>query len=875
MPEAQFDTATTVYKVYAAASPAEFNFESPAAVTAAGIQQTMISLPKFSGSRYLNVRAVRGTTTYTSGRIFKLDLGAIGSVHRMTGLRRWVGEPISSYIPQSLWNGVHQDKWGNILIAEKLGIVHVLCREDAAAVYCKHRAIGSMYTIAGTDGNADGPGATPAIWTPMGQINGMTSDHNGNIFLADASYRKIRAICYSINSGGFCQGRIAGHSYIVAGSGTLADAADNVAAATASFGVANQMAMSGHNILFGDNDYFRIRLICNDTDGLCSGKTNGNIYSIAGTGVSGDDVDGVATATAIGQPKGLTLDTHGNLIFTDRTAAKIKAICVSTLGICTGKSVGSTYHFAGNGNTDGPDDQPFLSAIGLPGDINNDGADNFLISDNTFGRLRLLCQSTTGMCSGKTAGRIYQYAGAGTVAVDSTNDSPINSAIGNAASIGLPTNGPVYIFGTSTVSGVPIPRLLFICTNTTTYECSGKTVNNIYWASTAVFDGSLPVTASRRFSGDYNINFDSRGNIYTVHSDKRIRVLCIDPDSPGACHQKTTGFYYSVVGNGVISPSVDGTAVDQASFAEVRGVTADADGNIYAAEYMAHRLFVACFNTTITTGACAGKTAGKIYHLMGTGSSGDGSFDVPAAGVAIAYPQTVLVDNLRNIYLSNYQVYTRVRAICFDVTSPGFCQSKTVGNTYNFLGNVAGGCTYGADGTDSTTAATCKNYGMNFDPFGNLLLASYHSQARIYAVCSRTAGNSGVCSGKTDGAFYRLAGTGSDSDGTTGPALTSAMGQGRGVAADANGNVYLEDWRNATRVICNDVVSAGYCQGKTAGTMYRWYGSGVTGGGMASGYLPDGATPTSVGGTGAMIFDASGILLSSRSGVITAHFVAP
>lgn len=544
-------------------------------------------------------------------------------------------------------------------------------------------------------------------------------------------------------------------------------------------------------------------------------------------------------------------------------------LCQSTQGVCSGKTVASIYQIAGDGNaTDGIDDQLLLTPIGKPVEISVDSQDNILVGDNTFGRIRLICQSATGLCSGKTAGRLFRFAGDGTVN-DSVNDSPVTGAIGKPSHFAFTTDGALYILDVQT------RRLRFLCTNLLSSECAAKTTDNVYWVLNGTLDGSQPVFASRHFWGNYNINFDARGNIFTVHSDRRIRVLCIDPDYPGACFQKPKGFYYPAVGVGVSSPSIDGTAVEQATFDQVRGVTADADGNIYAAEYGAHMLFVACFNTAVTSGACFGKTAGKIYHLMGNGTNSDGGFDVPAAGVGIAWPQTVLVNERRDVYLSNYQDKTRVRTICYDVTSAGFCQGKTIGNTYNFLGNTGATCTYSADGTDSAVAATCKNYGMNFDIYGNLVLASYHSQGRVYAVCSRTTAGSGVCAGKTSGASYRLAGAGALADGATGPALTTSMCRGRGAAADPNGNVYIEDWCHTTRVVCNDVASAGFCQGKTAGTMYRWYGSGATGSGMASGYQPNGAAPATVDGTGAMIFDASGLLYSSRNGSVTVHFVNP
>ncbi len=303
-------------------------------------------------------------------------------------------------------------------------------------------------------------------------------------------------------------------------------------------------------------------------------------------------------------------------------------------------------------------------------------------------------------------------------------------------------------------------------------------------------------------------------------------------------------------------------------------MTVDSAGNIYLAEYRAHFLDIACLNVAVTSGPCVGKTAGKLYHLMGNGTSSDGDFDVPSIGVGIAWPQTVLLDHLENVYLSNYQDYTRIRVICYQTTAPGICQGKTIGNTYNFLGTNQS-YSYSPDGTDSTIAATGKIYGMNFDQYGNLFLAAYYTHGEIDVICSRHDPDKGPCVGKIPGAFYRIAGyEGQLADDPTGPALTTRVCRGRGTAPDAFGNVYFEDWCGATRVLCNNVTAPGYCLNKTAGTLYRWSGwSGRAGGGIASGTYGAPLAPAWVDGTGAMRFDRTGILVMIRSG--TAMFYLP
>ena len=869
IPETIVATANQKYRIYISATENGFNFATPVAETALGKNQIGIKVPRTMNPVWINVRAVSSADQiYTSQRKFKFEAKS-GSDYRIDGLTRWVGEGRSNAVSTTT-TAVSLDRWKNLLIGDSNGIISVFCRENANAPYCLNRSLQTTHTIAGYDGNGDSPSGVDAFWSPMGQINEIQSDSIGNLFISDTTYYRIRVICYAVNSGGFCQGKAAANQYVLTGTGVSADGADNISFASATIGRAAGLVLSGHNLIISDTTFYRLRLLCVDATGICSGKIAGNTYQMVGTGISGDGPDGPAATTAIGVPTGPVFDSFGNVFFSDNAYSRIRSYCFNnTGGFCLGKTVGSVYRFAGDGtNTDGGNAQPFTVAIGKPSPIQIDSQNNLVVGDTQFGRVRLFCQSVgaTGLCAGRTAGNAYHLAGIGSTANGVDDSGPLAAGIGAPNRIAFDENNTLFMNDSTNV----VIRTL--CISTGRPECSGKTLGNVYHLYSSPSSNSDPVAASRTVAATTGLNFDQYNNLfYLPWQQGRIRVICVDSSSGGVCNQKPIGFSYTVAGSGVTGPSVDNTPAASSAIEHSRGIAIDKANNIYVAEYQAHRLFVVCVNTAVTSGPCLGKTAGNLYHVMGTGSSGDGGFNVAPEGVAIAWPQTVLLDSLDNVYVSNYQVYTRVRAICYKTVGAGFCNGKTTGNTYNFLGNAGATCAYGADGTDSATAATCKNYGMRFDRHENLYLASYHNQGRIDVVCSRSNPGNAVCNGKTAGAFYRIAGSGGNADGATGPALTTTINRARGVATDYYGNVFLEDYNSAVaRIICYDTTSPGYCLGKTIGTMYRWYGStGVSGGVMASGEVPSSTHPVSIGGTGAMTFDNTGLLIKIRGGLTT------
>jgi sugar lactone lactonase YvrE len=167
-----------------------------------------------------------------------------------------------------------------------------------------------------------------------------------------------------------------------------------------------------------------------------------------------------------------------------------------------------------------------------------------------------------------------------------------------------------------------------------------------------VFTSSLP---PGEFSGDgdkamlarlnrpTDVAIDAKGNIYIADSGNgRIRKVDLD------------GYIFTIAGNGggVSSPVGDGGPATQATLVSPISVAVDTKGNIYIADYDAHRIRRVTPDLIITTFAGTGRA----------GFSGDGG---PATQAQLNSPMGVAVDGAGNVYIADRQNH-RVRRVGSD-----------------------------------------------------------------------------------------------------------------------------------------------------------------------------------------------------------------
>ena len=188
-------------------------------------------------------------------------------------------------------NSVTTDVQGNVYVADKNN-----------QRIRKITPSGVVSTLAGNgnSGFADGDGATAQFNGPAG----VTSDAQGNIYVADFNNNRLRKVTAS------------GMVTTFAGNGVEGYA--DGAGSTAQFDhPASIICDALGNIYVGDYYNYRIRLI----------TAAGNVSVLAGNGSSGF-VDGNASIAEFAAPSGITADTQGNIYVADKNNHRIRKIII-------------------------------------------------------------------------------------------------------------------------------------------------------------------------------------------------------------------------------------------------------------------------------------------------------------------------------------------------------------------------------------------------------------------------------------------------------------------------------------------------------------------------------------------------------------------
>jgi hypothetical protein len=234
-----------------------------------------------------------------------------------------------------------------------------------------------------------------------------------------------------------------GYIYTTAGAGIYGYNGDGIPATTAEFQNPTGVVVDTHgNQLIADVLNNRVRVVAASASnpgyplGGCSATctwTEGDIYTIAGTGAGGYNGDGIpATAAQIDTPADVALDSAGNVLIADEAnGVRVVAVSSSNPGYplsgcasaCTW-TAGDIYTIAGTGalgyNGDGI---PSTDAeLKTPAGVAFDAPGNVLVSDHGNSRVRVVALSPSNPgyalsgCASActwTAGDIYTIAGTG------------------------------------------------------------------------------------------------------------------------------------------------------------------------------------------------------------------------------------------------------------------------------------------------------------------------------------------------------------------------------------------------------------------------------------------------------------------------------
>jgi hypothetical protein len=209
------------------------------------------------------------------------------------------------------------------------------------------------------------------------------------------------------------------------------------------------------------------------------------------------------------------------------------------------------------------------------------------------------------------------------------------------------------------------------------------------------------------------------------------------------------------------------------------GVAVDPSGNLYIADTYAERILVLNNQTVAITVANVTVNPGQLGTIAGNGTAGYSGDGGAAINAEVYNPVGVAADKFGNIYIADLYNY-RVRK----VNSSGVISTVTGNGTQ----------TYGGD-NGPAAAANLYPYAVAVDGAGNLFISDTYNQ-RIRAINMQTSPI--ALSGVTiqPGNIATIAGNGQVGSVTNGPALNAEFSDPYGVAADANGNVFICDTYN-------------------------------------------------------------------------------
>jgi sugar lactone lactonase YvrE len=302
-------------------------------------------------------------------RVLRVDLND-GTISAVAGKRRTKnvecihkdglrGTDTCLYYPKSL----AVDSFGNLFIGELSGFVRKLDVSD-----------GVITTVAGSGHSGDILDDTPAVSAGFASVDGLATDAEDNLFVADGAHEMI----FKVDAKAWTVRRIAGN-------GKLGFAGDGGQAADASFGNAEGIAVDkSQNVIIADYENCRIRRVDHVTgivntllvtskpkqDGSCAlgvvtpgpwpsdpaVDSNGNIVfvegamdvvlsldiatgkpsTLAGTGTKGYGGDGGPAARAeLNNPSAIALDPQGNLYIAEFVNNRIRRVDARTEIITT------------------------------------------------------------------------------------------------------------------------------------------------------------------------------------------------------------------------------------------------------------------------------------------------------------------------------------------------------------------------------------------------------------------------------------------------------------------------------------------------------------------------------------------------------------
>ncbi len=310
------------------------------------------------------------------------------------------------------------------------------------------------------------------------------------------------------------------------------------------------------------------------------------VSTLAGSGIEGD-ADGAGTAAQFNFPQGVAVDVDGNVYVADRNNNKIRKI--------TPAGVVSTL--AGSGTEGDAEGSGIDAQFSRPAGVAVDVDGNVYVADSGNDKIKKITP----------AGVVTALAGSNTTGA--ADGSGTTAQFHFPVGVGVGVDGNVYV---ADYNNHKIRKIT-----------SDGTVSTL--AGSGTFGDTDGSGTAAQFDGPEGVTVDVDGNVYVADRENR-KIRKITPD----------GVVSTLAGSGEFG-DVDGSGT-AAKFNGPGGVAVDANGNVYVADELNHKIRKITPDGVVTT-------------LAGSGTEGDAEGSGSAA--QFNRPEGVAVDASGNVYVSD------------------------------------------------------------------------------------------------------------------------------------------------------------------------------------------------------------------------------
>ncbi|WP_263359897.1 FG-GAP-like repeat-containing protein [Acidicapsa ligni] len=629
------------------------------------------------------------------------------------------------------------DSAGNVYISDYSNNV---IRKIAAST-------GKISTYAGNGVQIYSGDNGPATSAGLGSPDGIALDAQGNLYIAEYGYLRVRKVTAST-----------GMITTVAGSGQYGYAGDGGPAINASFVSPSGVAVDSSGNLYIADTFSNVVRLVNASSGVITtvaGKASLENYT---GGYTGDG--GPATSAELNSPEAVAVDNSGNLYIADTNNYVIRKVTASNGVITTavGDGTGSPcYSFGGDG---GP-----ASSVALcsPEGVAVDGGGNLYIADSNESRIRKVTVAnlpptaqTAAPVLSVTAGT---YASPQTVTItDATPGAEIYLTLNGTApstSTNAPAyNGPIDVTGSVKIGAIAVaPGYLASAPVTAAYTIlapTAATISTFAGSGAYGYSGAGGPATSAQINAPEGMAVDRSGNVYFADAYSFVIWMV----------SAKTGDISVYAGTGIYGYSGDGGPATAATLSDPMGIAFDSAGDLYIADSYNNVVRKVAAGTGLISTVAGNGQPGSVFNS----NNGNGGL---ATAAALNNPSSVALDAAGNLYIAE----------------TGSNDVRMVSGSTGIITTVAGNGEVGfsGDGGAATSATVTEPNWLAFDSAGNLYIAT-SAVGRIRKVAAGT------------GVITTVAGDGdvNGDSGDGGPA-TEAEVTATSLTTDSAGNLYLSN----------------------------------------------------------------------------------